>query len=672
MCGITGLWNLDPHRWIAPALVQTMTTTLRHRGPDDEGYLFANPQTGALLLAGGATTDPALQLPAVQTLHGATGYNFAFGFRRLAILDLSPAGHQPMSTVDGRYWMVYNGEIYNYRELRTELGTLGCSFRSGTDTEVILNAYAMWGEGCLGRFNGMWAFALWDTVTQRLFCARDRFGVKPFYYLWDGARFAFASEIKALLHLPDVVWQPNDALIFDYLRYGRTDHTLETFFQQIHQLSPGHTLTVDATGHPAVRPFYTLDLDQPLLDITSEQAAARFSELFEDAVRLRLRSDVPVGTCLSGGLDSSSIVCVANRLLQHDQSDAARSMGERQKTFSSCYEDPRFDERQFIKTVLDQTGAEANYTFPSGEKLLEVLPRLVWHQDEPFGGLSIYAQWCVMELAAARGVTVLLDGQGGDELLAGYHPCFDYFWGGLLRRGQWTELGRELRAYQQQYGAPLPYLALRTVRPFAPVNLQGIARRWERGSLGIAPEFERFYSERTYEFIERGTDPLRGYLGQLIRYSIPMLLRFEDRNSMAHSIEARVPFLDYRLVEYAFSLPPEQKIHRATTKVVLRKAMQGVLPEAVRGRKDKMGFVAPERVWLANELRSWIEELVHSPSFNDRPYFDTTQIKQALADHVAGRRDLSKLAWRWLNLELWLQQLTTGTGGDNGYDSTSN
>ncbi len=658
MCGITGIWRLDASHTVPAALVQSMVTTLRHRGPDDEGYLFAQTQTGKCVLYGGAESNPQLGLPALSALDASAMYNLTFGFRRLSILDLSPAGHQPMGTADGCFWIVYNGEIYNYRELRTELETLGYTFRTATDTEVLLHAYHAWGEACLQRFNGMWGFALWDGHRQRLFCARDRFGVKPFYYVWDGTTFAFASEIKALLHLPGLARRPNDGILYDYLRYGRTDHTDETFFQGIRQLPPAYFLTLDAAGNLRRECFWALDLARPVETASDDAASvAHFHDLFEDAVRLRLHSDVPVGTCLSGGLDSSSIVCVANRLLHNDQRAEARALGERQKTFSSCYEDARFDERLFIEAVLSQTGAVANYTFPSGEKLLQVLPQLIWHQDEPFGGLSIFAQWCVMELAAAHRVTVLLDGQGGDELLAGYHPCFDYFWGGLLRQGRWTELARELRAYHRRYDVALPYLALRALRPFAPVRIQGMARRLERGSgLGIAPDFARAHREGSYEFVERGVNPLRSYLAQLIRYSIPMLLRFEDRNSMAHSIEARVPFLDYRLVEYAFTLPPQQKIHDATTKVILRRAMQGILPEVLRQRKDKMGFVAPERVWLANDLREWAQDLVHSQSFCSRPYFHYAQIRHALADHMAGRRDLSRLGWRWLNLELWLRQ----------------
>jgi asparagine synthase (glutamine-hydrolysing) len=658
MCGITGIWHLDAHRSIPTALLQTMTTTLRHRGPDDEGYYLTHTVTGAQCLCAGRDTSAQPGLTALAAIDSTKVYNLGFGFRRLAILDLSPAGHQPMATTDERCWIVYNGEIYNYRELRTELEALGHIFRTGTDTEVILNAYAAWGEACLARFNGMWAFALWDLGERRLFCARDRFGVKPFYYFWNGQTFAFASEIKALLHLPELVRQPNDGLIYDYLRYGRTDHTAGAFLQAIHQLPPAHWLALDMTRALRIERFWALDPTRPVEQcIHPDDAARRFTELFTDSVRLRLRSDVPVGTCLSGGLDSSSIVCVANRLLHHGHQGEARAMGKRQQTFSSCYEDPRFDERIFIEAVLQQTGAAGNYTFPNGEKLIQTLPRLIWHQDEPFGGLSIFAQWCVMELASRHGVTVLLDGQGGDELLAGYHPCFDYHWAGLLRQGRWGELGRELQAYRRQHGGALPFLALRSLRPFAPAGVQGIARRLTRGSgLGVSAQFARCYTGRRHEFVERDRDPLRGYLAQLLHYSIPMLLRFEDRNSMAHAIEARVPFLDYRLVEYAFTLPAEQKIHNASTKAVLRRAMAGVLPETVRQRKDKMGFVAPERVWLNEDLRAWSQDLVHSRSFRERPYFNAKQIAQLLADHYTGRRDLSRLAWRWFNLELWLRQ----------------
>jgi asparagine synthase (glutamine-hydrolysing) len=659
MCGIVGVWHLAPNRPVVPALIHTLTTTLRHRGPDDEGYLLVNTLSRRVATRGGQETMPQLALPNLYHPDSPEGYNLAIGFRRLAILDPSPAGHQPMSSADGALWLVYNGEIYNHRELRAELHTYGYTFRTGTDTEVILCAYDAWGEACLERFNGMWALALWDNRQQRLFCARDRFGMKPLYYFWDASTFAFASEIKVLRQLPGLVRQPNDGLIYDYLRYGRSAHSEETSLANIRQLLPAHYLVLHGNAQLRKQCYWTLHRPRCHEPVGGEaDTIERFYALFEDAVRLHLRSDVPVGMCLSGGLDSSAIVCVANRLLLAEPSVSASALGKRLKTFSSCYDDARFDERSYIEAVVAQTGAEAHYTCPSPQKLLQVVEKLVWHQDEPFGGLSVFAQWCVMELAAAHGVRVMLDGQGGDELLAGYHASFDYFWGGLLWQGRWRALGHEWQAYQRYYGALLPHLVLRTLRPFAPASLQGVMRRWQRrGDLGIAADFARAYRHRAHEFIHRSADPLDDYLADLLRYSIPMLLHFEDRNSMAHSIEARVPFLDYRLVEYAFSLPAALKISQGITKHVLRSALRDILPETVRRRTDKMGFVVPERLWLADALDTWIRDIVASQTFRTRPYFNVKRITTALDGHKRGQRDLSKLAWRWINLELWLRQM---------------
>lgn len=657
MCGITGLWHLDQNRTVSPQLIHQMTSLLRHRGPDDEGYLFANTATGCVAECGGPDTVSPLNLPDARGLDDTACFNLAFGFRRLSIIDVSPAGHQPMSTADGLLWLVYNGEIYNYLELRAELEAKGYSFKTATDTEVILYAYREWGADCLQRFNGMWAFALWDAQKRQLFCARDRFGIKPFYYVWDGETFAFASEIKALLQLPDLPRRPNNSVIYDYLRSGGLDYTGETFFENILQLPAAHHLTLQ-NNRLAVSSYWDLDLPGAAGPPQDESAYAQeFYHLFEDAIRLHLRSDVPVGTCLSGGLDSSAIVVVANNLLFNGNT-GPEIVGRQQKTFSSCFDDPRFDERQYIEPVLAATGAERNFTFPSAQKLMQAVPRLIWHHDEPFPSTSIFAQWSVMELAASRGVKVLLDGQGGDELLAGYQPCFDFYWGSLLRQGHWGELGQDLAAYRRLFDSSLPGLAARTARTFAPVSWQGMVRRARAGgTLGLNPEFARTYRRKTREFVYRGRDPFRHYLYDLTRYGLPRLLRFEDRNSMAHSIEARVPFLDYRLVEFSFALPAEQKIKRGLTKVVLRNALRDVLPEPIRMRTNKMGFVTPEQTWLANELYDWLYAIITSESFQNREYFDAPQILQALQAHAAGQRDISALAWRWVNLELWLRQM---------------
>ncbi len=659
MCGIFGVWNTRRQRLDLDALLGSLRS-IRHRGPDDEGYLLVNSVEGSFAACLGPDSDAGLDLPRVEDRFGEQ-YDLALAFRRLAILDLSPTGHQPMSNVDGSLWIVYNGEIYNYIELRAELQSKGYVFHTQSDTEVILNAYQEWGVDCLSRFNGMWAFTLFDLRKRRLFSSRDRFGIKPLYYLFDGERFVFASEIKALLTYTGIERKPNNAIVYDYLAYNLLDHTDETFFQGVKQLPPAHFLLLEDSNIRIER-YWDIDpnnkLERGMDDHAAREYARQFAELFEDSIRLHLRSDVTVGSCLSGGLDSSSIVCVANKLLFADRVAPAELIGEKQKTFSSCFEDPRFDERRHIERVLSATSAEANYTFPSAQNLLKDLPRLIWHQDEPFGSTSIYAQWCVMKLASERKIRVMLDGQGGDELLAGYHPYFDSYWGTLLSRGRFDTLFNEWSAYRRMYGVSPMHLIQHTLFSLAPLSLQRMVRS-SRGALGMNPQFAA-------EFRDRYPDENVGYAGNsfskrlylaMTRTSLPGLLHYEDRNSMAHSIEARVPFLDYRLVEYVFSLPDEQKIRNGYTKAVLRDSMKDVLPELTRTRTDKMGFVTPEREWLSNDLKDWLDGIINSSSFKSREYFDHSQVAGLLGQYRANKRDFGFLVWRWVSLELWLDTM---------------
>jgi asparagine synthase (glutamine-hydrolysing) len=657
MCGIVGLWHFD-RKPINPRALQQATTLLRHRGPDDEGYLLVDTEKGCASHFGGNDTLSQLHLPRIENAAGQSS-DLVFGFRRLSILDLSPTGHQPMVSVDGSCWIIYNGEIYNYLELRAELSQHGYQFRTASDTEVILAAYQHWGEECLARFNGMWAFTLWDNHRRQLFCARDRFGIKPFYFFRDNNIFAFASEIKALLKIADLPRRPNDPIIYDYLHNGYLDHTGETFFAGIQQLLPAHTLILQ-NGKLLQQRYWNLDSKRHAPATNNAEESEKFYTLFEDAVRLHLRSDVPIGTCLSGGLDSSAIVCVANKLLFTDHVANRNLIGKQQKTFSACFDDENLDERKYIEQVLAATGAEQNYTFPNGSKLLDILPHLIWHQDEPFASTSLYAQWCVMEKAAERGVKVLLDGQGGDELLAGYPGYFSYYCASLFRHGRWVEFWREARAYKNLRGVSLAQIFWWTAR----LHLPAAARAWidrarQDADWGLHSDFLQQHRDRGLDFVARKHGNLfDDFVDALLtRYSLPALLRYEDRNAMAFSIEARVPFLDYRLAEYAFALPDHQKIHHGLTKFILRNAMQKILPESVRLRTDKMGFNTPERRWLANELNGLIRELIHSPSFAARGYFNASQIAQAFAAHVAGQRDLTFRAWRWINLELWFRQM---------------
>ncbi|MDF0643548.1 MAG: asparagine synthase (glutamine-hydrolyzing) [Nitrospira sp.] len=659
MCGIAALFASNP----APLepLVRAMTDTVRHRGPDDEGVVVFSAGMMTATASGGIDTPQAVYQMAVSYAPvRQSGSNpdvvAALGHRRLSILDVSAAGHQPMCTADGRFWVIHNGEIYNYLELRAELESLGHAFVSQTDTEVILAAYRAWGEECLQRFNGMFAFVLVDREARRVFAARDRFGVKPLY-LWRSAQglVALASEIKQFTLLPG--WSPtvNGQRAYDFLNWGLIDHTDETIFEGVRQLRGGqsfHCSVKELLAGPPITQWYHL-APQPF-DGDMKAAAEQFLSLFTDAVRLRLRSDVPVGSCLSGGLDSSSIVCVMNELLRRNTG------ATRQKTFSSCSKVDRFDERPYIDEVVRQTGADAHYVYPSLTELFETVDRVTWMQDEPFGSTSIYAQWHVFRLAAEHGVTVMLDGQGADEQLAGYHAYFAPYLGRFLREGRWTTLWRELRGLKTVHGYPMSWGVKQLLDNVLPESIRqrvrllagkaGSAASWlDMNRLGAAPQdpfaMAGAAKARTVQLMSRA---------QIGATSLPMLLHWEDRNSMAHSIEARVPFLDYRLVEFVLGLPDEYKIAEGVTKRVLREGLRTTLPERVRNRRDKLGFATPEEVWMRED----------NPDLFRRALHDAVKLSSGIIGSdagslfekiVEGRRSFSFLVWRLISFGVWMR-----------------
>ena len=660
MCGIYGIWHLDG-RPVDLAALRTSTDRLRHRGPDDEGYLLAGPQGGLVASFGGADTDERLGLPSLDEAHGER-FSLAFGFRRLAILDLSPAGHQPMADASGRYWIVFNGEIYNYLELRTELQQLGHTFRSGGDTEVILAAYAQWGAACLERFNGMWAFAIWDSECRELFLARDRFGIKPLYYVAARRTFAFASEIKALVGRHAHPFAPEPYAVYRFLDDGRLPgpQSGATFFKGVRSLPPGHFMHVSGAGSSAPQRYYDVVLadhagnggDAP------DALLAAYRDLFIDAVRLELRSDVAVGTCLSGGIDSSSIVCAVNWLMAESGMSTAQ-IGARQKTFSAVYEDDgRHNERRHIERVLRATAADGHFVVPTVERLNADMERLAWHQDEPFQSTSIFAQWCVMSLARERGVTVLLDGQGADELLAGYRP-YAYHLRDLARRARGVELVAEAAAIHARSGLPLPALLRGAIIHALPAPAIDLVRHGRRRlhapPAGLRREFaaEQQRAARADIAPWREQDSLDRHLRDAVRESsLPHLLRYEDRNSMAFGIEARVPFLDHRLVEFAFQRVPHLRIHQGWTKWVHRQALAGLLPDAIAWRSDKVGFETPEVAWQ-RELIAGRPDLF-ADGVASSAYLDLPAVRRSVAawrDHGGDTRRV----WRWVSLELWLR-----------------
>lgn len=667
MCGIAGILNLD-ERPVDYSLFESMLDTLRHRGPDDEGYLFINTRTNTYQIIGGEDTPasvftsqfpytPKHKLCGAPDAFSGQSYNLALGNRRLAIIDLSPAGHQPMCNEDGTLWITHNGEIYNFRELRQELKPLGHRFVSDTDTEVIVHAYEEWGPDCLNRFNGMWAFCIWDSRRKKLFCSRDRFGIKPFYYYFDGESFLFASEIKALLQA-SVPRRANERRIYDYLALGLEDHMEETFFEGIKQIRGGQYLELQIDkGNLNIQRYWNIDPGKKLLGLSEADYARRFYELLEDSVCLRLISDVPVGTCLSGGLDSSTIVCLVDKLMREKEVKIPGS--DIQKTFSARYEDPRHDEGRFIEEVVQKTHVDTRSIYITGNGLMKEIEQLIYHQDEPFGSTSIYAQWNVFKLAKDSGVKVTLDGQGADELLAGYDGFYTVYLANLLKSFHLLLFLREIKNITNNRPGFSPKGALYSTMVFILPSYLRSSLAWIKHKMmpsldWLDPQFVSSYRQGFLEKYPRDFD--KAFVQTLMQTSLPALLRYEDHNSMAHSIESRVPFLDYRLVEFLLSLPPQQKIHHGINKVVLRNAMKGLIPEIVRQRMDKIGFSTPEDVWFRSAMKGFIQKLMASEGFRSRPYFEAEQVKNLFEIHLQGKQDLSTIIWRIVNLELWLRR----------------
>jgi asparagine synthase (glutamine-hydrolysing) len=598
MCGLCGVVELGrpPER----STVEGWLDDLAHRGPDGRG-LFAD-DAGACL-----------------------------GHLRLAIIDLSDAGLQPMA--DGSLQLLHNGEIYNYLELREELRGKGHRFRTETDTEVILAAYREWGERCVERLNGMWAFVIWNGDRRTLFASRDRLGVKPFYYRRDGGRFAFASEPWLLRR-----GGANLHAVRDYLEQGYLDQDEETFFDGVVRLPPAHSLTFGPDGLRLQR-YWQLEPRDPPAD-----PVAAVRETFLDAVRLQLRSDVPVGTCLSGGIDSSAIA-VGVRHHGH----------ERQKTVTAYFEDAGFDERPYAQAVVDRTGAEAHWVSFTPSELVDDLPAIVQAQGEPFGSTSICASWYVMREAKRAGLTVMLDGQGGDELFGGYRAFFGYRLADLLRGGRLGEATAELRAFAAVNGPRWAAVAL--VGPHVPERVRLAARARLRGAAALAaPELRQLETPAA----SNGSvfpDRLRRQLQLVLtRRGLPELLRYEDRNSMAHSLEARVPLLDHRLVELAFALDGSELIRRGETKSVLRRALADLLPPAVRDRRDKLGFATPEPRFFRSALGDLAADVFASRSFRERGLVDIRAAVRRLEAHRRGDLVAGMELWRTLNLELWARR----------------
>jgi asparagine synthase (glutamine-hydrolysing) len=629
MCGIAGIFSYK--NTLSNASIKLMTEMLRYRGPDDEGYLAAD--TNSKEVFGLVGSESKAKGNNIEAFHGPA--NLYFGHRRLSILDLSPLGHQPMSNSNKTSWIVHNGEIYNYRELREELTNLGYSFISNTDTEVILASYREWGQDCVNRFNGMWAFAIYDKNREVLFCSRDRFGIKPFYYAEINGLFAFASEIKQFSALEGWRARLNKQRAYDFLAGGISDHTQETLFAGVYQLRGGHNLIYDLRRNKyEVRQWYRLEdkIENQRLDFN--EVRERFFSLFQDSVSIRLRSDVKVGSCLSGGLDSSSIVCMLNSLLKD------KDLNHFQEVVSSCFEIKKYDEQDYIDEVVRQTGVASHRVYPRYEELFPELDKIAWHQDEPFISTSIFAQWNVFRAARENGITVMLDGQGADELLAGYPGFYKAFFLLLLRQLNLFSFLREL-------------LSFKRIHNYSCGNL---FRQVREDVLGSRNPLQWLNSDSDVEArpFWINSDSIRSLsLSQLVYSNLPMLLHFEDRDSMAFSVEARLPFLDYRLVEFVLGLPDEYKINHGRTKYILRESLSKVLPDKISRRYDKIGFITPEEVWMKQDSARFRAELEETVALSGG--IINKGIIKYFEEMVAGQHEFSFDIWRAISFGRWLK-----------------
>lgn len=596
MCGIAGTYG-----FVDKKLASDMAKVISHRGPDGEGFYFGD--SGSLVS------------------------------RRLAIIDVA-GGHMPISNEDDSIWIVYNGEIYNHLELTAELKKAGHTYKTHSDTEMVLHAYEEWGFDCVKRFNGMFGFALYDSKKSIIFAARDQFGIKPFYYTYVEEGYIFASEIKAFFSHAGFSATPNNPTLFKYLAYRMHDDSTDTFFANVNKILPGEYIVFSKEG-VRVQKYFDLDLTA-VSTLSKEEQVAEFKRLFIKSVKDRLMSEVSVGTCLSGGLDSSAVVCVINKLLTGNVTDK-NTIGDLQKTFSAVFPNEINNEETYIDSVLESTKTEKNYIYPNSKELFLELKELVYYQEEPFISSGPYAQWCVMKEAHKK-VKVLLDGQGSDELMAGYTPYMIVYLKELLSAKKYAKFIKE------------SFYCLPQIKNLIQEKVNSLFGYQFLLSDFISDSFKQKHKTPKPNF---ETSNLKKRLhDDLFKYSIPSLLRYEDKNSMAFSIEGRVPFLDPDLVKFIFTLPSSMLINKGYTKYVMREALKDILPGQILNRKWKVGFTTPEVAWFREQKES-VYEIINSASFRSREVFNYSLIKQFVADFYDGKHDESMVIWRFINLELW-------------------
>jgi asparagine synthase (glutamine-hydrolysing) len=592
VCGIAGIYqkHFSP---VDERLIKAMLQSIAHRGPDDEGIYVRQ--------------------------------NIGIGHRRLSIIDTSQAGHQPMRYK--HFVITYNGEIYNYLEIREKLLDRGHTFVTRTDTEVILHAYEEWGKDCLHHFTGMWGFAMLDEVNNLLFCSRDRFGIKPFYYHEDDEVFAFASEIKALL-FSFASAHVNYERLIDYLVVGITDHTEDTFFQDVRQLLPGHVMIINlGSGKVDIEKYFDLASYRKVASSVDDYAMR-----LRDSVRIHLRSDVPVGTCLSGGIDSSVVAALAASFNRENGNDHFSAVTARS-------ESPHNDETPFARQVVEHCKLDWHIANPLYDDFVKRIEECLRFQEEPVGGPSVFMQYWVMKTAKDAGLKVMLDGQGGDETLLGYERYYiSYFWH-LFKRGHWIRLIREYLLAVRHSKMSFFRLTASTGY-FSIFTLRKLVLKWR---VHFLKKEYMSYPDRILRKITKDVFDLNKLQISEIRIQqLPQLLKYEDRNSMAYSIEARVPYVELGCIQAALSLYPEEKIRKGYTKYPLRKIAEKILPYTIAWRREKIGFEAPAQLWLDQYQSIMQNEIQHS------------RILKRICKFLPELKKLKlEIRWRLYNIAIW-------------------
>ena len=608
MCGICGVIYFN-QPILDKGVISNMMTAIKHRGPDDEGLYIDK--------------------------------NLGLGHVRLSIIDLTPSGHQPLYSDDNRFIIVYNGEIYNYLEIKDTLIDKGIIFRTGSDTEVILKAYIEWGVDCLSLLRGMFAFVIYDNLTKELIAVRDRFGIKPFYYYLDKNKFVFASEIKAILTNPDIAAKLNEIMLHDFMVFNRTDHDEQTCFQNIMNLRPAHFLKINLQFRVEIRKWYRLpDVAETLQD---EELECKLLYELRNSIKYHLVSDVPVGTALSGGLDSSAIVCLMREIL-----------GTKTKinSFSAVYDNKwEKDEKKYVDVVSDYAHLTSHFIIPTADNLVTELDKIIYHQEEPFATSSMFAGWCIMKLANENNVKVLLNGQGSDEIFSYDYMSAFYFYE-LFTRGKLIEFSKQFSYFlkKQQFNK------LFTTKLFlfllSPELLKNKLIRYNQP--WMASYFYEDYKDKSNfynNFFNVGN--LNESVKNHLIYKLNHLLRVEDKNAMAHSIETRVPFLDHKLVEFALTIPSHEKVQNGQVKYILKKSLENHIPEEIIRRNNKIGFETPQARWFREKrFEKLLDDTIYNRNETDI-YFNKNVIINSWEAHKRGKQNQHELIWKYFYLSRW-------------------